>query len=176
MDTDATRREQLRQTALAYFAGLRQKDFDLIPYADTVVLRAPLTAGGMSQPLHGRDRLRDEWWAPLPGLLGEVQLLDIYINDALTAVVGEAIIEILLDPPVQLYVADRFEVDKRLNVNGEVFQIDEKHKDQFQWHPEKNIANEVQIDLQRVQQRRIGRTLSGNYEKLHGNASIRFRS
>ena len=124
MDTDATRREQLRQTALAYFAGLSQKDFDLIPYADTVVLRAPLTAGGMSQPLHGRDRLRDEWWAPLPGLLGEVQLLDIYINDALTAVVGEAIIEILLDPPVQLYVADRFEVDDAGKIVNQVNHFD----------------------------------------------------
>jgi hypothetical protein len=124
VDTDTNRREQLRQTAIAYFAGLRQKDFDLIPYADAIVLRAPLTPGGMSQPLHGREQLRDEWWAPLPGLLGQVQLLDVYINDDLTAVVGEAIIEILLDPPVQLYVADRFEVDAAGRIVNQVNHFD----------------------------------------------------
>lgn len=123
MDTDA-RREHLRKTAVAYFDALRRKDFDLIPYAETVVLRAPLAPGGMNTTLHGREQLRTEWWAPLPGLLGEVRLLDTYTNDALTAVVGEAIIEILVDPPVTLYVADRFVVNDAGEIIDQVNHFD----------------------------------------------------
>jgi hypothetical protein len=108
---DTDRRSQLRETALAYFEGLRRKDFEHIPYADNVELRAPLAPGGVENPISGRARVRDEWWAPLPGLLGEVEVLDLYFNDALTAAVGEARLEVLTDPPVFLRVADRFRID-----------------------------------------------------------------
>jgi hypothetical protein len=109
--SDDRRRGQLRDAALAYFDGLRQKDFDRIPYAQDVQLRAPLAPGGVEHPLAGRERVRADWWAPLPGLLGEVELIDLYYNDDLTSVVGEARIEVALDPPVWLRVADRFRVD-----------------------------------------------------------------
>jgi hypothetical protein len=49
----ATRRTQLRAVAEAYFAALTQKDFTAIPYADTVVQRAPLAPGGVHNPLSG---------------------------------------------------------------------------------------------------------------------------
>ena len=35
---DGARRLQLEAAALAYFEGLRRKDFDLIPFADEVQL------------------------------------------------------------------------------------------------------------------------------------------
>src|SRR4051812_29222844 len=108
---DQARREQLKGAALAYLQALKQKNFDLIPYADHAQLRAPLAPGGVEQPLIGREHLRAEWWAPLPELLGDVEVVDLYFNDDLTAVVTEARIKILVDPPIWLRVADRFRVD-----------------------------------------------------------------
>lgn len=111
MGYETQRKEQLRTVAEAYFEGLRSKNFESIPFAENVTLRAPLAPGGVNAPLHGRENLRETWWAPLPGLLGEVRLADIYMNESLTAVVGEAEIEVRTDPPVRLRVADRFTVD-----------------------------------------------------------------
>ena len=111
MGEDSQRKTQLRAAAEAYFEALRNKNFDSIPFAENVTLRAPLAPGGVNAPLHGRENLRATWWAPLPGLLGQVQLTDIYMNESLTAVVGEAEIELRTDPPVRLRVADRFTVD-----------------------------------------------------------------
>jgi len=111
-DADDGRIARLRQVAEAYFDALARKDFDLIPYASDVVLRAPLAPGGVEQPLRGRDQLRAVWWQPLPGLLGEVKLGDVYISETTDAVIGEAELEVLLDPPVRLRVADRFKVDE----------------------------------------------------------------
>lgn len=111
MGRDSQREQQLREVANAYFEGLRSKDFDSIPFAKDVTLRAPLAPGGVNAPLTGRENLRETWWAPLPSLLGQVRLNDIYMNESLTAVVGEAEIELRTDPPVLLRVADRFTVD-----------------------------------------------------------------
>ena len=82
------RKEQLKAAAAAYFKALAEKDFQLIPYAEDVVLRAPLAPGGVQNPLRGRENLRTTWWAPLPGVLGEVKVFDFYFNADLTAVVG----------------------------------------------------------------------------------------
>jgi hypothetical protein len=114
MDKGQDHVRRARQAALQYFDGLRQKNFDLIPYATDVVLRAPLAPGGVEHPLEGRDQVRAVWWAQLPGLLGAVDVGDVYINDEGDGVVVEAEIEVLLDPPVRLRVADRF----RINSNG----------------------------------------------------------
>ena len=55
----------------AYFAALARRDFDAIPYADNVVLRAPVVPGGGANPLSGRETLRTVWWQPLvPALDG----------------------------------------------------------------------------------------------------------
>lgn len=91
--------------------GLGDKDFDRIPYSPDVVLRAPPAPGGVDAPLRGREQLREVWWAPLPGLLGRVEVGDVYINDSGNGVVTEAEVEVLTDPPVRLKVADRFRVD-----------------------------------------------------------------
>ena len=55
--------------------------------------------------------MKDEWWAPLPGLLGEVIRQGVYFDDELTGAVATAEVEVLMDPPVQLRVADRFTVN-----------------------------------------------------------------
>ena len=45
VDTTGARRAQLRAAAERYFAALATKDFEAIPYAETVTLRAPLVPG-----------------------------------------------------------------------------------------------------------------------------------
>jgi hypothetical protein len=82
----------------------------MIPYEDNVVLRAPLAPGGIHSPLVGREKLRNIWWPPMPQILGEVKLLDIYYNETLTGVMGEAEVEVT-NPKARLRVADRFTVN-----------------------------------------------------------------
>ena len=111
----AQRREQLRAATEGYFEALRRKDFSLIPYDDNVTLRAPLTPGGVNQPLVGKKAVRAQWWQPLePALAGvQVQVLDHYVNESLTSIVAAAEITITItDPPVTLRVADRFTVNE----------------------------------------------------------------
>jgi hypothetical protein len=113
-NSTAQRREELRAVAEGYFEALRRKDFSLIPYDDRVTLRAPLTPGGVNQPLIGKEALHAQWWQPLaPALEGvQIQVLDHYVNDSLTSIVAEAEITItIVDPPVTLRVADRFTVN-----------------------------------------------------------------
>ncbi len=111
MTNSATRREQLHAIARAYATeGLGKKNFDAIPYDDNVTLRAPLCPGGMDIPLTGKEKLRNVWWTPLPLLIGNVNVLDTFVNDDLTAVTCEFTLEILpLD--TTLRILDRFIVN-----------------------------------------------------------------
>lgn len=90
--------------------GLGGKNFDAIPYDSNVSLRAPLCPGGSAVPLTGRENLRNIWWAPLPDLVGEVQVIDSYTNRDLTAVTVEFHCEIL-NPKCTLRICDRFVVN-----------------------------------------------------------------
>jgi len=108
-DSTAIRRAQLRAVAEAYFAALAKKDFVAIPYDDHVSLRAPLCPGGVHTPLVGKEALRTIWWPLLVPALGEVRVLDHYINEEMTAICTEALIT-TVNPPVTLRVADRFTV------------------------------------------------------------------
>jgi hypothetical protein len=110
----ARRREQLRAIAEGYFEALRRRDFSLIPYDDNVTLRAPLTPGGVNQPLVGKEALRAQWWQPLvPALDGvQIQVREHYLNASLTSIITEAEITITIaDPSATLRVADRFTVN-----------------------------------------------------------------
>jgi steroid delta-isomerase-like uncharacterized protein len=109
-DVAARRKTELRAVAEAYFAALAKKDFEAIPYDDRVSLRAPLCPGGVHTPLVGREALRTIWWPPLAPALGEVKVLDHYINADLTAICSEALIT-TVSPPATLRVADRFTVN-----------------------------------------------------------------
>lgn len=90
--------------------GLGAKNFDAIPYADDVSLRAPLTAGGIWQPLIGKENLRNQWWAPLPSLVGKTTVIDSFVNEAETTVTVEFHCEIV-NPACTLRIVDRFKVN-----------------------------------------------------------------
>jgi hypothetical protein len=117
------RKAQLKQAAAKYFDALARKDFDVIPYDDNVLLRAPLAPGGVHNPLVGRENLRAVWWAPLPAILGRVTVFDFYYNDDLTAVVAEAEVEIT-HPRARLRVADRFTVNSAGRIVEQVNHFD----------------------------------------------------
>lgn len=107
-----TRTQLLHNIAKNYVTnGLGAKNFDAIPYADDVSLRAPLTAGGVWQPLVGKESLRNNWWAPLPSLVGKTTLIDSFVNEDETAVAVEFHCEIL-SPACTLRVIDRFKIDE----------------------------------------------------------------
>ncbi|MBI3303715.1 MAG: ester cyclase [Deltaproteobacteria bacterium] len=122
-DTAAKRRAQLRAVADAYFAALGKKDFAAIPYDDHVSLRTPLCPGGVHTPLVGKEALRTMWWPPLVPVLGEVKVLEHYINEDMTAICTEALIS-TVSPPATLRVADRFTV----NTEGKIIE-QENHFD-----------------------------------------------
>lgn len=105
--------EMLQQVARDYvIKGLGEKEFDNIPYDDNVTLRAPLNPGGSGVPLRGKENLRLHWWAPLPGLVKKVTLLDTYVNEMHSSVAVEFHCEIV-EPACTLRVIDRFKVNER---------------------------------------------------------------
>jgi hypothetical protein len=106
------RKTTIRTAVHAYFEGLAEKDFDRIPFAEDVELRAPLAPGGAGCPIRGREQVRQLWWQPLPSLLGAVTLTDVYFDDALSGAMAEALVEVRTDPPVVLRVADRLTIDE----------------------------------------------------------------
>lgn len=106
-----TSSEQLHQIARSYVVeGLGKGNFDAIPYAETVTLRAPLCPGGSGSPIHGIASLRSKWWAPLPDLVAGVEVVDTYVNRDLTAATVEFLCHIR-QPACTLRVIDRFTVD-----------------------------------------------------------------
>ena len=108
------RKEQLRKVVETYFEALRKKDFSAIPYDDNATLRAPLAPGGVHHLLAGKNSLYSQWWVPLEPALEAVQIniIEHYINDSMTAICTEAEIIINADsPPATLRVADRFTVN-----------------------------------------------------------------
>jgi hypothetical protein len=107
-----TKTQLLHDIARSYVInGLGAKNFDAIPYAEDVSLRAPLTAGGVWQPLIGKENLRNNWWAPLPSLVGKTTFIDSFVNEDETAVSVEFHCEIL-NPACTLRIIDRFKINK----------------------------------------------------------------
>ncbi len=101
--------------------GLGDKNFESIPYHDEVSLRAPINQGGSEMPIVGKSNLRQKWWAPLPNLIGRVELMETYVNKSLTSVSVEFHCEII-NPTCTLRIMDRFKIDhKGLIVEQENF-------------------------------------------------------
>jgi len=113
MQTDVINDAQmLHQIARDYVTnGLDGKNFDVIPYDDNVILRAPLCPGGSEIPLTGKENLRNIWWAPLPSLIGKVELIDSYVNEENNAVSVEFHCRIT-NPACVLRVIDRFIINE----------------------------------------------------------------
>ncbi len=112
-----TRLLKLKEVAETYFDSLRKQHFEAIPYDDNATLRAPLTRGGVNQPINGKQAIYNEWWQPLePALQGvTVKILGHYIHENLEGIITEAEIT-LASPNVTLRVADRFTVDEKGNI------------------------------------------------------------
>ena len=107
-----TKTDLLHEIARDYVTkGLGEKNFDAIPYDENVSLRAPLTAGGVWEPLVGKENLRTQWWAPLPELVGSITFIDSFVNADETAVTAEFHCEIL-NPSCTLRVMDRFTINE----------------------------------------------------------------
>jgi len=113
MQTSVLSRTQLLHEVARHYVvnGLGGKDFSAIPYDKNAVLRAPLCPGGSNHPLYGKENIRLLWWAPLPSLIGEVKLIDSYVNDDDTAVTVEFHCEIL-NPSCTLRAIDRFKINQ----------------------------------------------------------------
>ena len=117
-DTTLSKSQLLQQVAGNYvIKGLGGKNFDAIPYHKDVELRAPICPGGSENPLIGKENLRTQWWAPLPSLIGGVDLIDSYINKDETAVTVEFHCHII-QPACTLRIIDRFII----NEEGEITQ------------------------------------------------------
>jgi hypothetical protein len=109
--TTISKTELLHRIAKEYVVkGLAEKNFDAIPYDANVSLRAPLCPGGSEVPLHGKENLRQQWWTPLPSLLGKVTFIESFVNKDQTGVAAEFHCEIL-HPSCTLRVIDRFKIN-----------------------------------------------------------------
>ncbi len=117
MQTEIVSKSQLLHSiAINYVVkGLGGKNFDAIPYHTDVVLRAPICPGGSDNPLTGRENLRTQWWAPLPSLVGGVDVIDSYVNREETTVTVEFHCHII-QPACTLRIVDRF----MINEEGEI--------------------------------------------------------
>ena len=110
--TTVSRTQMLHDIARQYVInGLRAKNFNAIPYDVNAVFRAPLCPGGSGHPLYGRENIYQLWWSPLPSLVGDVSLIDSFVNEDATAVTAEFHCEIL-NPSCTLRVIDRFVVNE----------------------------------------------------------------
>lgn len=110
--TAALTKKQLHQIARDYVTkGLGGKNFDAIPYADDVELRAPILPGGSDNPLKGKENLRTQWWKPLPDLVGKVEVLDSFVNEDLSAVTVEFHCHIV-NPGCVLRIIDKFTINE----------------------------------------------------------------
>lgn len=98
--------------------GLGGKNFDAIPYADTVSLRAPICPGGSARPLVGKENLRSNWWAPLPHLVGDVRVIDSYVNSDNTSVTVEFHCDII-EPFCTLRIVDKFTVNDKGQITAQ---------------------------------------------------------
>ena len=117
MSPTPDRKGQLIVAATAYFEGLARKNFDSIPWAETVVFRGPLSPGGSESPLIGRDAVLN-FFRTLGPNLGEVRILSHFLNEDLTAIVTKAEIGVL-QPACVLRIADLFEVDTQGRITAQ---------------------------------------------------------
>ena len=114
--TTSSKTEQLHKIARDYvLKGLGKLNFDAIPYADNVSLRAPFCPGGSEVPLKGKENLRNQWWAPLPSLVAGCDFIESYVNAEKNSVAVEFHCNII-DPACTLRVIDRFII----NDQGEI--------------------------------------------------------
>jgi hypothetical protein len=112
------RADQLHAIARDYVASLGAGDFDSIPYAENVELRAPLCPGGSHTPVIGRRHVKDTWWAPLPTMVSGVEIVDTFITKDLSGVAVEFRCRIAA-MSCTLRIMDRFTVDQEGRITSQ---------------------------------------------------------
>jgi len=129
----ALRRQLLVRIGSRYVLEcLGKGDFGRIPYHPDVELRAPLCPGGSANPLKGQKTLHDQWWKPFPDLVVGVDLLDVYVNESLTAVAVEFLCRIR-QPACTLRIMDRFVVDDEARITSQENYFDPRDVTQPGW-------------------------------------------
>jgi hypothetical protein len=101
---------RLKKIAQTYLDGLAKRDLSAIPYDEKVVLHAPLGPGGAANPIKGKAAMLD-YFNGILHLLGEVKVLEGYINEQMTKICTEAEIEII-GSKAMLRLVDRLTVNK----------------------------------------------------------------
>ena len=119
---ESARREQLIAISEVYFSGLAAKDMSAVPWAEDVVVRSPLAPEGLATPVIGVAAVR-EWFATLYPVLGEIKVIEHYVNADLSSIATRSDVGIT-DPPCTLRVVDRFII----NAEGKITE-QENHYD-----------------------------------------------
>lgn len=111
--SNSKRKVQLKKVTEDYFESFKTKSFELIPYSENVVLRAPIAPGGVHNPIKGKQEVFTQWWQPLePALEGvSIKIIDLFYNDSLSGVIAKADFT-LAGPGITLRVADMFLVNE----------------------------------------------------------------
>ena len=115
--------------------GLGKKNFEAIPYSENVVLRAPTAPGGSTNPLSGRETVRATWWASLPNLIEKVEVVDSYVNEALSAVTVEFYCTIA-DQKHTFRIMNRFAVSDDGEITSQENFFDPRHVTHPNWREE----------------------------------------
>jgi ketosteroid isomerase-like protein len=133
--SNTERKQQLHDLAKAYVLdGLGAGSFNSIPYHEDVELRAPIHPMGSRQLMIGRNFIKENWWAPLPGLVADTDLLDTYVNDKLTKVTAEFFCH-TKEPACTLRIVDRFTVDDDGKITNQENYFDPRDITSPGWRP-----------------------------------------
>ena len=123
------KKDRLISVVESYIKGIKEKDFSIVPYSDSVTMRTPFTKNGMRQQLKGKDVLFNDWWKPLilrPNSKEVVfKIVDYYFNDSLTSIIAESVVsDYNAEPPATVYVAERFTINKDGDIIDQTNYID----------------------------------------------------
>ena len=80
---------------------------DYVQIYATRIRQAATATQRVKLSLKGKENLRTQWWAPLPSLVGGVDLIDSYVNKDETSVTVEFHCHII-QPACTLRIVDRF--------------------------------------------------------------------
>lgn len=111
------KKERLVSAVAAYIRGIKEKDFSIIPYSDSITLRTPFTKNGMGQQLRGKHVLLNDWWKPLILKPDSKEIVfkevGYYFNESLTSIIAESVVtDYNAEPPATVYVAERFTINE----------------------------------------------------------------
>jgi hypothetical protein len=126
---EKNKKDRLISAVEAYIRGIKEKDFSIIPYADSITMRTPFTKNGMRLKLKGKDVLFKDWWQPLilrPDSKDVVfKIVDYYFNESLTSIIAESVVrDYNAEPTATVYVAERFTLNEDGKINDQTNYMD----------------------------------------------------